>query len=174
MADSIWAHLSSARIHLISDMTLHCIKLDWYVDRKPPSHLFTRSNRIMSQKVCKTYFKMVELLTVFFFKENVSFSVEIIIDYVRPRLIERPWRLQLMANMSFDTNAAHQSGEPVAVLKTWDRKKKTLFSHPQHNLLRWEGRCEAMAEGQSIMTLLYPSDSPFHRACISIFQLPVW
>lgn len=36
-----------------------------------------------------------------------------------------------------------------------------LLSHPQHNLLRWEGGCEPMAEGESIMALLYPSGLRF-------------
>lgn len=41
------------------------------------------------------------------------------------------------------------------------KKMMKLLSHPQHNLLRWEERCEAMAEGESIMALLYPSDLRF-------------
>lgn len=53
----------------------------------------------------------------------------------------------------------------MAVLKSWDRKKNKklmrLLSHPQHNLLRWEGGCEAMAKGESIMALLYPSGLRF-------------
>lgn len=60
--------------------------------------------------------------------------------------------------MSFGKKAAYQPGWPVAVLKTVDRKKlMRVSSHPRHNLLRREGRWEAMAEGKSIMTLLYPS-----------------
>lgn len=53
-----------------------------------------------------------------------------------------------MANMSFGGKAEHQSVYPVAVLKTWDRKElMRLYTHPWHNLLRWEERCEAMAGG---------------------------
>lgn len=39
-----------------------------------------------------------------------------------------------------------------------------LVSRPQHNLLRWEGRCEAMAEGESIMTFFHPSGLQFTGA----------
>ena len=42
----------------------------------------------------------------------------------------------------------------------WEKLMR-LFPHPRDNLLRWEGRCEAIAEGESIMTLLHPSGSHF-------------
>lgn len=41
--------------------------------------------------------------------------------------------------------------------KWWDRPA----AHPQHNLLKLEGGCEAMAEGESIMASLYPSGPQF-------------
>lgn len=36
-----------------------------------------------------------------------------------------------------------------------------LFSHSRYYLLSWEGRCEAVAQGKSIMTLLYPGGLEF-------------
>lgn len=49
----------------------------------------------------------------------------------------------------------------VEIIRQEEKKVMRLLSHPQHNLLRWEGGCEPMAEGESIMALLYPSGSRF-------------
>lgn len=53
----------------------------------------------------------------------------------------------------------------MAVLESWDgegeKKLMRLLSHPQHNLLKSEGGCEAMAEGESIMAPLYPTGPRF-------------
>lgn len=42
-------------------------------------------------------------------------------------------------------------------------------ARPQHHLLKSEGGCEAMAEGESIMASLHPGEPAVHTALVFIF-----
>lgn len=134
------------------------------------SRLFTRSNQIMFHKVLQKPISrrsvgqlMIKAAVFFFFFKKTSHSVRqssLIMSGPDDRA-----SMEAAVNGKYSVRVRRQHisrGSPVAALKMWGREKlMRLFSHPQHNLLRWEGGCEARAEGKSVMTLFHPSGSEF-------------
>lgn len=129
------------QIHFISDTT--CIKLDCSLRICGPrssSHHFTWSNRIMSNKVCKTYLEMVAAADdknwcFFFFFKKMSHSA---------------WQSSLIISVLDDgtsMKAAVNGKEGVACGSAADKKRgeKTNWwgCSPTHDIICWCRREDA-------------------------------
>ncbi len=123
----------------------------------------------MPDKVCKSFLEIVRLLTI---KAGVF-----------TKMSHSVWQSSLIMS-SPDDRVSVKAADNGKYVSWWEGGTSVwvahgsaetlyrkilmrLFSPPRHNHLRWEGRCEAMAE--SITILLYPSGLQFTGSASSSF-----
>lgn len=131
----------------------------WTGSLSPASlHIQIMFHRVLQKPISRRSVGQLMIKAAVFFSKKTSHSVRqssLIMSGPDDRA-----SMEAAVNGKYSVRVRRQHisrGSPVAVLKMWGREKlMRLFSHPQHNLLRWEGGCEARAEGKSVMTLFHP------------------